>query len=311
MLFLILLAPILFNLTGLIDTFLTTKFKNHESDGILEDGTATLMIIWGVIALLVSLFIFPFFHTELFSIWSRSIFFLFVCGVFYGLAAYPYFKALRAERIENIIPILQTIPLFTYILAFFILDEKLGLSQVLIIFAIVVTTILFGRDYHSKTMNRKGVFLTVVSSLCYAVSYIFFKMWGGESTNIWISFFREHLGVAIVCLLWWLKSRVFSTTRLYFKTNGRKFSILNLWNEVFYIVGVMIVNFLTLLYPVAVVSTLSNGIQPLLWFLMTYLAFKLYPRLFERNYTKQDLILKIWLCILACGLLAWFFHLTS
>lgn len=37
MLFLILLAPILFNATGLIDTFLTTKFKNHESDGLLAD----------------------------------------------------------------------------------------------------------------------------------------------------------------------------------------------------------------------------------------------------------------------------------
>jgi uncharacterized membrane protein len=115
MLFLILLAPILFNATGLIDTFLTTKFKNHESDGLLADGTATLMIIGGIVALFVSVLIIPFYYDVLFSIDTRNIVYLLICGLVYGFAAFPYFKALHMERIENIIPILQTIPLFTYI----------------------------------------------------------------------------------------------------------------------------------------------------------------------------------------------------
>jgi hypothetical protein len=73
----------------------------------------------------------------------------------------------------------------------------------------------------------------------------------------------------------------------------------------------MILNFLSLTYPVAVVSVFGNGVQPLLWFFMVFLAHKIYPELFEWSYSKEDLSLKIWLCIIACGLLAWFFHLTS
>ncbi len=311
MLFLILLAPILFNATGLIDTFLTTKFKNHESDGLLADGTATLMIIGGIVALFVSVLIIPFYYDVLFSIDTRNIVYLLICGLVYGFAAFPYFKALHMERIENIIPILQTIPLFTYIWAYLVLWESLGLTQVLIIIAIVITTILFGRDYHSKTMNRSGVLLTIWSSLLFAISYIFFKLGGGESLHIQTSFFREHLWVAIACLLFGLKSRVFSTTWTYFRANGWKFSILNLANEFFYIIGIMILNFLSLTYPVAVVSVFGNGVQPLLWFFMVFLAHKIYPELFEWSYSKEDLSLKIWLCIIACGLLAWFFHLTS
>lgn len=70
-------------------------------------------------------------------------------------------------------------------------------------------------------------------------------------------------------------------------------------------------NALSLSYPVAVVSALGNGIQPILWFVMVFFAYKVYPDLFEWSYSKEDLWLKIWLCVIACGLLAWFFHLTN
>lgn len=167
MLFLLLLAPILFNLTGLVDTFLTTKFKNHESDGLLVDGIAALMLIGGIVALCVSILSLPFYRDQIFSVKQSSIIFLLVWGMFYGFAAYPYFKALHMERIENIIPVLQTIPLFTYIWAYLVLWEILGLTQVIIIIAIVLTTMLFAWDYHSKSMNRSGMFFTMGSSLLY------------------------------------------------------------------------------------------------------------------------------------------------
>lgn len=73
----------------------------------------------------------------------------------------------------------------------------------------------------------------------------------------------------------------------------------------------MIVNFLSLRYPVAIVSTLSNGLQPILWFIMTYLASRSLPSLFDRSYTKQDMVLKMFLCVIACILLGWFFSMTS
>jgi hypothetical protein len=58
MLALVILTPILFNFTGLIDTYLTKLFGKQQKAGNLQSSTETLMIIGGMIALLVAFIMF-------------------------------------------------------------------------------------------------------------------------------------------------------------------------------------------------------------------------------------------------------------
>ena len=310
MIWFLLLAPLLFNWTGLIDTFLTKLFKNNQDDWVLYDGTWTLMLISWIIPLIFSLLVWIFWYYQVFQITTTNIYILILCWVVYWLAAYPYFLAFHHDNIENIIPILQTIPLFAYILWYIFLWEYLSSYQVGIISLIVLFTILFWRNFEVKKMNRKSVLLILLSSLLYAISYLLFKIWWWEWVNIMWSYFWQYIWVAVWCLSLTINKKIRSTTYIYFQNNWRKFSLLNITNEIFFIIWVAIVNYFSLIYPLAIVNTLSQWLQPILWFLMTYICFKLLPNIFEREYQKSHIYYKIWLCIISFALLGLFFHST-
>lgn len=127
-----LIPPILFNLTWLIDTFLVSKFWEEKENWTLESWIWTLMIIWWTIAGLVALWLFPFVYKDIFTIQRQSLLYLLAWGIAYGLAAFPYFKALEKEQIENILPMYQTVPLFAYIMRILLLWETIPLRKELI-----------------------------------------------------------------------------------------------------------------------------------------------------------------------------------
>lgn len=309
MLFLVLLAPILFNATWLIDTFLTQKFQWGESEGELNYGINSLIVISGIAPLVFSLIILPLLWYKVLELQTISICLLVLSGIVQWMAFWPYFKALSHERIENIIPALQTIPLFSYGIWVLLLHEVLPLPQVLLIIAIVIISMMFGWDFKAKQMNWKGVWLTVISSLCYASSYAIFKLWWGEQAHARVAFMWQSLGICILCAVFLLKRNTAKRTRAYMTRNGVLFAGLNITNELLYIGWVLIINFLMLRYHIAVVNTFSNGIQPILWFAMAYVAYRMLPKHFARTYSRKELLLKLMLCALALFLLWLFFYM--
>lgn len=307
LLLIFLVPPILFNLTGLIDTFLVTKFGEEKWSGNLESGIGTLMIIWGTIAGLVALGLFPFFYKEIFAINRQPLCYLLAGGITYGVAAFPYFKALEKEQIENILPMYQTIPLFAYIMGILLLWETIPLRQVVIIIGIILVTGLFYLDFKHFTFNKKAVFFCLISVVLYASSFVFFKKGGLAENNLWVSFFWEHIGVLLTGLRFFSKSSIRKTTIKYFKQAWRKFSILNIFNEWFFISGIILQNYISLHYLIVYMSVITNGGQVLLWFLMKYLAHRRNPRRYERNYTKKSIMIKLWLAIIV---LIWLFYIS-
>lgn len=310
MIYLLLLAPILFNTTWIIDTFLTKLFKKKENEWLIHNSISSLMIVWWVITLIVSLILFPFVYNifSTISVWATII--LVLAWVLYWLAARPYFKALYAEKIENIIPILQTIPLFSYIFGFIILWESITTHQIILMILIILCTWLFSRNIHTKQWNVKWFLLAIGSSMLYWLSFVLFKQWWWETTHVWLGFFREHIGVTLACLAFALVSRNRKSTYSYFISKWLKFWVLNISNELIYIVWIMIINYLTLIYPVAIINTIWNWLQPIIWFVMVRLAYKILPSYFEREYGKKELMRKILLSILCFWLLWYFFYIS-
>lgn len=306
-LLLILIAVFLFNLTWLIDTFLTKKLGSEQEQGIIHSKIWTLMIIGGIIALFVSSLLLPFIISSIkFNIISII---LIISWWLYWLAALPYFYAFSHEKIENIIPMLQTIPIFIYILWVIILWEYFTTIKVILIIFIVIITTLFGRNFKEKKFNYKWIFLVLFSSILYSLSFVFFKLWWWQDLSIWQAFFRQHLWVAIISLIRIFNEKIRKTTFNYFNKNNISFSILNISNELFYIIWIMIINYLFLSHPIAFIETISNSFQPILWFIMVRIAYKLFPSIFERKYTKKEIIFKIYLCILFLILLWLFFYI--
>lgn len=72
----------------------------------------------------------------------------------------------------------------------------------------------------------------------------------------------------------------------------------------------MIINFVSLFYSVAIVSTISNGLQPIFSFILVFLASRILPDIFFRKYRKKELLLKLFLCVVSFVLLSVFYYLV-
>lgn len=296
------IPPFLFNLTWLIDTFLVKLFGKEEDEWNLNDGIWTLMIIWGVVAWIIALFILPVVLKSAFSISFKALFFLIVAGLSYWLAALPYFKALQHEQIENITPMYQVIPIFTYLLGVVFLKEIIPFYILLLIIWVVVIMSLFYVNFKTFRLNKKALILCSISAFLYAISYVFFKVWWLAEWSFRVALFREHVGVFIVWIYFFLFRGTRKSTLKYFKTSWRKFSLLNLLNELFFIGWVIAVNYLWFSHYVVYVWILSGAIQPIMAFPMKYLAHRINPKWYERDYSKQQLFIKVILLLL---LLVW------
>jgi len=307
MLFLLFLAPFFFNLTGLIDTYLISLFSKEQNNWTIENSSGTLMIIWWIIALLVSFFAYIYLWNKVFDISPNHIYILIFSGILYGFAARPYFQALKTEKIENIIPFLQTIPIFTYILWNIFLWETLSTISIILMILIVIVTWLFSWDFTSGRFKIAWFLWTWLAALLYSSSYITFKLWWWESISLWTSYFWEHIGVALSCLLFLFDNKIRSSTFNYFRYNWIWFSLLNIWNEFFFIMGMLIQNALILIYTTAFINTIISWLQPLFWFIMVYIAYKILPQIYIRDYSKKEILYKLILCIASFWLLYAFY----
>ncbi len=300
----VILPPILFNLWGLIDTFLTKELATKQHDWDLHNATWTLMIIGGFIALVVAIILGIIFVQDIqFTMHSLI---LLLAGILNWIAAFPYFKALQHEKVENIVPVLQSIPIFVYVFWVVFLDEYLSWIKILLMLAIVICTLFFSRDHESKKFNTKWLYFTLLSVVCYALSFVVFKLWWKIADNIWVALFWQHLGIFLATSYRFLQKKTVLSTIKYLKKQGAIFAILNICNELFFIIGYVVLSILFLYHPVVVVDTLSNGIQPLLLFGMVYLSYKIFPHIFERKYNKNIIIQKIFLCCVLIILLGFF-----
>jgi uncharacterized membrane protein len=92
-----------------------------------------------------------------------------------GLAGFAYFKALSGDKIENITPFFQAIPIFTYVFAGIILKEALAPISIVLMIAIILISGVFMWNVHTKKTNWNGIFRMLLSSLCYSLFYVGFK----------------------------------------------------------------------------------------------------------------------------------------
>ncbi|MDR3169139.1 MAG: hypothetical protein LBU27_05260 [Candidatus Peribacteria bacterium] len=133
------------------------------------------MIIGEIMAVIVAIVLFCIYGMQVFTIGTKEILSILIGGIFIGIAVRPYLVALKGERVENIIPLLQTIPLFCYVFANLLLGEVMSVWSIVLMIATVGVTILFNRNFQTKTFNRKAVFLMLLSALLYGLSFVSFK----------------------------------------------------------------------------------------------------------------------------------------
>ena len=187
------LAPLLFAITMFIDKFLVNKY--------FKGGQGALVLYSCFIGLPIFILIGLFNHS-VFSIKPLTAILIILSSFLYVLYLFPYFAALKRADTSSIAPLFQTIPVFTYLFAFFLLHETLSLGQILASLLIIFGSIGISLKWEGKSLklNKNVLFLMLLVAILISLNRLFFKFFALES-NFWTTSFWEYMGFFIFGVL--------------------------------------------------------------------------------------------------------------
>ena len=136
--FIALAAPALWAISNHFDKYLLAKY-------IKQGGTGALIIFSSLIGLVIAGLIVAF-DTSVLSIPFGHALLLILGGVIYILAILLYLYALHRDETSIVVPLWQLIPVFSYVLAYFVLGERLTSIQIMGSLLIIAGSVLISLE---------------------------------------------------------------------------------------------------------------------------------------------------------------------
>lgn len=279
--------PVIWAVGNHIDKYLLNRFFKNSSG-------ASLMILTAFATLIVCIPILIFKGSEINlslkqAIILASLGFASMCG---GIA---YVLALQKDDPSVVIPLFQIIPVFNYFLGLIFLKEHLSTIQILGSLTIILgaLSLTIEQEGEKFKLKKEVIYLMLITCVISAFYDLIFKSVAIQST-LWGSIFWTYIGymifgfLSLVFVKKW-RDEIF---KLYKESTGILIG-LNLFNEIASIVAGMIFKYALLLMPIALVSVVSNGLQPFFVLIFGIIITLIWPTLAHEKLGKRDLIPKI------------------
>lgn len=290
---LLLLSPLLFAVGNIIDSYLVTKYGEKE-----EGNVSGLLVIGGFFALAAVVVSFVLGFREIGLIATSARLLLVISGIISAASIFFYLLALKEDDPTAVTVWWQTIPFFTYILAYLFLGEQMTILQIIGGIIIVIGSLIVGMSESSSEkfsfsdiFNKKVIILMTLASLSYSVVAVIFKSQTILDNTYWGSSFYENLGVFFVGLsifICYKKSR--NTFYGFISAKEKPLLILNSFNELIFIAATLITQFVTLGIPL-VAGSIINNTAPLFVFMLSVIFVKFFPgTIHDINLSKFKII---------------------
>jgi drug/metabolite transporter (DMT)-like permease len=282
-----LLAPLLNACANHMDKYLISKY--------IQGGGVGALIIFSACFGVIALPFIYFFNPGVLDVTFGEGFWLMVNGSLVVLAILCYLYALNEEEATKVIPYYQTIPIFTFILAYLILGETISVNQLIgatIVFlgTVILSTERGGGGRFSYKKQVAG--LMFLAGFCYAVNSVIFKMFALQE-GFWISIFWGIAGKVLLGVIFFLFVKQYRKEFLdLIKTNKLFVMSFNSFNEAVTLLAEGIAAYVTLLVPVVLVALVIDAFQPVFVFVIGVLLTMFAPKISEESITKNDLLQK-------------------
>lgn len=284
--FIALIGPILYAVANHTDKYLISKYLKGGGAGALIIFSA----IFSVVVLPISLIINP----GILDISIEQAILLIINGILVVLAILCYFYALNKDEATYVVPFYQTIPIFTFILGYFVLGETITALQAVASLIIIFGAFILSFDINTEKIRFKKevVLLMLTASLLYAVSSVVFKF-VAINNGFWQSIFWEFAGKVIVGIFFFLFISKYRAEFLnMLKTNKGTILGLNSLSESTFIVAESAMQYASLIAPVVLVS-LVNSFQPVFVFALGIILTLFFPKISKESVNKKALAQKI------------------
>ena len=268
-----LLAPASAALGNYIDKHMLSAYAKHG-------GIGAIVIFSSLFASIV-IPVAPFLGDGVFTVTSFQGSVLIVNGCLTVIALLFYLYAIDRENVLLSIPILQIVPVFAFVLGYLVLGETLSTRQMVGSLVVIAATAIFSLEIQSWkniTIKGKSLLLILGASLPLAISGVVFK-WAALDIGYWTTQFWEYIGIALFGFL--LFSVVPGYRRSFltvFRDRLQTTHVMGfiLLAEILMVGSDLVLNFATLLAPVALVYVV-NSFHPAFVFFYAFAASMLAP----------------------------------
>lgn len=294
--FIALIGPFLYALTNHIDKILLEKYFK-------QSGVGTLLLFSSLLSALALPFLFLADPTTL-SMEITNILALAGVGILNVLVLWCYLLALKEEEASIAVVFYQLMPVFGYVLGYFILGEILTQLQLIAMAIVILGTSIVAFEIEADNkfrLRRNTIVLMSAAAFFWALESVIFKAVALEE-NVWRSLFWEHFILMIAGIGIFLFMRSYRTHFLSaLRENSRGILSLNVANESLYMLGNMVFAFAYLLAPIALVL-LTESYQPLFVFAIGIFLTVFFPKLSAEKIQAKHLWQKlIAICITGIG----------
>jgi uncharacterized membrane protein len=278
------LGPLAWAISTHIDKYLVDEYFHNSDTAVLIVFTALM----GVFALPVIWL----FEPRALSLPVPAIAVMMASGVLYMAAMLFYLRALQSEEASVVAPFFQLSTIFTLLLAYLFLGERLGLLQLSGVVLIVAgaLTASGNRGTFLQRFNKRLFFLMTGATFIVALSSVIFKFFAVED-SFWGTTFWTFVGEGIFGAGILLIPRYYQQFIRLFKHSPGAVIGINAANELVNLGGGLGVRFASLLAPVALVSAVSST-TTLFVFSFGVLLTLLFPKFGREDLTAGNLMRK-------------------
>jgi len=284
--FLALVAVFLWALVNLADKYLVVNYSGEER------SSGSLVLFSSLVGVAAALII-GLFTPGIFTIPLLDKALLIFIGAFGICWIIFYLFTLEIEDVSATIPWMLTIPVFGYILSYFLLGETLTLTQLIgagiIFFGAIILSVDFSKVH--ILFKKKVALYMLLACLIYAINGVIFKF-VASADSFWIASFWEYLGLGAGGIFIFLFVGRYRRDFIYnIKTGGKVIFSINIISETTTIIGNLLTNYALLIAPVALVYMVGS-FQPALVLFLTFLSTKFWPKIASENFSRQVIIPK-------------------
>jgi len=277
-------GPIFWAVSTHIDKYLVERYFKYGS-------VTVLMVFTALIGLLMLPFIW-WFRPEVFAMPIKNIVVIAMSGLLYMGAMLFYLKALQTEEASVVAPFYQAAPLFGYILAYFILGERLTSIQIIGVLLIILGAVSL--SVHLKKSERKTkkrlIVLMLACAFVLALSSVIFKVFAVQDefwpVTFWTFAGEAIFGIIILAIPYYWKQFI-----AVFRVNRTAVLSINASNELINLGGGLGFRYALLFAPLSIVQAIGST-TTLFVFIIGILLTIFFPSLAKEDLTAKNLIQK-------------------
>ena len=277
------LGPVCWAVSTHIDKYLVDRYFHDSDTAVLMlftalTGVALLPVIWWI-------------EPAILEPAPSAIAVMAVSGILYMGAMLFYLRAIQSEEASVVAPLFQASTLFTFLLGYLFLHERLGTSQLLGGGLIVGGAL--GLSFQGGTkarFNARLVLLMLAATFALALSTVSFKFFAVRddfwTTTFWTFVGEGLFGVALLCRPSYRRQFI----ALFRRSPGAVAGI-NAANELINLGAGLGVRYAALLAPVALVSAISST-TTLFVFAIGILLALFFPQFGREDLSTRNLVKK-------------------